>query len=326
VQGNSLSHLRIINRAARDLAGSSNYLEPAELIQNAAEGQLNFTLFALGVHDKKKEVIRYVYIQENETLLRECEISLEQKDSLTAVSANSRQTIIHNNTESLPRGRNETPCGISGESSRPESVIYLPVMSGSHLEGIISFQHNEKYAFKQSALFFLNELSPFISLALNRIADKNRIKPGSREDRHFANHDYLTGLPNKNLLDSFLNRAIPRAAREKKNMAIMFMDLDNFKLINNNAGHNTGDVILCTVAERLTESFRQSDFAARTGGDEFIMALESFTDIKDIQKIGKKIAENIRKPIRCGSNEYTVNCSMGISLYPPSTARQHRNL
>ena len=129
-------------------------------------------------------------------------------------------------------------------------------------------------------------------------------------------HDYLTSLPNRIMLMDRLNRAINLSKRDKREIAIMFIDIDNFKTINDSMGHDVGDIILKEVAVRLQNTIRESDTIARFGGDEFIILVENYQSIHDIIVIINNIKRTIKKPIVFEEREYNTTLSMGISVFP----------
>ena len=130
-----------------------------------------------------------------------------------------------------------------------------------------------------------------------------------------ANHDALTGLPNRNLLNDRLRRAIGSAKRNQNLMAIVFVDLDHFKLINDTLGHDVGDVVLKAIATRLTSCLRDADTAARPGGDEFLLILVDQESIESITVVILRLLEMIAQPIQINGRKLHVTCSIGISIY-----------
>lgn len=131
-----------------------------------------------------------------------------------------------------------------------------------------------------------------------------------------AYHDTLTQLPNRVLLYDRLNQAIARARRHQKKLAVMFLDLDRFKRINDTLGHSTGDQLLKAVAERLTGVMRTSDTVARQGGDEFIILLPEIEEIQDAVTVSEKIIETLKKPFFLEGHELFITTSIGISIFP----------
>ena len=133
---------------------------------------------------------------------------------------------------------------------------------------------------------------------------------------HQAHHDALTGLPNRTLFNDRLIHAIEEAKRKKSKFALLFIDLDHFKEINDSLGHAVGDEILKTVTQRLTEAIRDIDTVARLGGDEFTVILEDLTKIQDASAIATKILEVLCEAIIINEHTLYVSSSIGISIYP----------
>ncbi len=133
---------------------------------------------------------------------------------------------------------------------------------------------------------------------------------------HLANHDALTGLPNRRLLIDRLGQALALAHRENHQVAVLFMDLDRFKTINDSLGHMTGDALLQNVARRLSETLREGDTVSRLGGDEFVVVLPSLDQPKAAEKVALKLVDALAPPIDLGGQEFRVSASIGISLFP----------
>ncbi|TFW08128.1 EAL domain-containing protein [Oxalobacteraceae bacterium OM1] len=133
---------------------------------------------------------------------------------------------------------------------------------------------------------------------------------------HLAQHDYLTGLPNRLLLTDRLNQAIAYAERHGASLALLYLDLDNFKHINDSLGHATGDMLLKSVADRLVAQVRHSDTVSRQGGDEFVILVLEETQAEDAMSAAEKILRALAQPHHLGGHELHVTTSIGISLYP----------
>lgn len=131
-----------------------------------------------------------------------------------------------------------------------------------------------------------------------------------------AYYDALTGLPNRLLLRDRLQQALSQANRYKKLTAVLFLDLDYFKTINDSFGHLLGDLLLKAVAERLKECVREGDTVARLGGDEFVIVLVGIDHCEDALKVAQKIIPIISKPFHIDGNEILISTSIGMSLYP----------
>ncbi|WP_296653826.1 EAL domain-containing protein [Paraburkholderia sp.] len=134
--------------------------------------------------------------------------------------------------------------------------------------------------------------------------------------RYLATHDVLTGLPNRALFEERLERAIIHASHSKSQVAVMYLDLDRFKLVNDTLGHHAGDEVLKTVAARLAAGVRDSDTVARLGGDEFAFVLEEFNDVRDVGRIAKSLLNSVGQAIDLNGHDIFTTPSIGISIYP----------
>jgi diguanylate cyclase (GGDEF)-like protein/PAS domain S-box-containing protein len=134
--------------------------------------------------------------------------------------------------------------------------------------------------------------------------------------RHEANHDTLTNLPNRLLFMDILSIELAQAQRGKKRFAVLFLDLDRFKEINDTLGHDIGDILLMEVGERLRHSVRASDTVSRRGGDEFNILLTGIPHEDAVITIAKKVVESFNKPHVIRGHEFNMSTSLGISIYP----------
>lgn len=139
-----------------------------------------------------------------------------------------------------------------------------------------------------------------------------------------ANHDALTGLPSLRLCKDRLDHSLAEARRTRQMSAVMFLDLDGFKEINDEHGHEFGDLVLKVTADRIKAEIRETDTVARIGGDEFVIILSSLPDLQIVERIAASLIQQIAQPIHIEKAEVSVSVSIGISLYPENgtTAEQ----
>ena len=149
------------------------------------------------------------------------------------------------------------------------------------------------------------------------LTDITEQKRAEQELRYLANYDTLTSLPNRSLLSERLSRAIVRARREQGHVAVLFIDLDRFKDINDSLGHATGDRILRAAASRVQQTVGAQHTVARLSGDEFTVVLEDIESLQEAERIAEQIIDAFRTPLNFGERlEMSVSPSIGISLYP----------
>ena len=159
-------------------------------------------------------------------------------------------------------------------------------------------------------------LTQFVSV----FSDITELHVKDQHIRHQAFHDALTGLPNRLLLQDRLEHAIDIAYRESRPLAVMFIDLDRFKVINDSLGHDVGDSLLVEVTGRLKSCMRRSDTIARLGGDEFVVILTDFAGSSEVADVAEKIVASVLEPLDLKGHEIHVGASIGIAMYPQDGA------
>ncbi len=148
------------------------------------------------------------------------------------------------------------------------------------------------------------------------ILDVSERRAREEEIQYLAMHDALTGLPNRRLLEDRLDHSLVAARRNRQQVAVMLLDLDGFKSVNDRHGHEAGDRVLREVARRLRGVVREADTVARTGGDEFVILLESQRQEADVAGLAEKILAGLIEPMELGENRIQIGVSIGIALYP----------
>lgn len=148
------------------------------------------------------------------------------------------------------------------------------------------------------------------------VRDITERKKAEEEIKRLALHDALTGLPNRNMFNDRLERAIGRAKRLHRQVGLMFIDLDKFKPVNDNLGHDAGDFVLKGVAERLRAHLRTTDTIARVGGDEFVVILENLDDWHAAGGVAQKLIESLAEPFDWRGTPCDLGASIGIAVYP----------
>jgi len=147
-------------------------------------------------------------------------------------------------------------------------------------------------------------------------SDITELKESEERIRHLAYYDALTGLPNRRLLEDRLRVALAHAHRNRRQLALLFVDLDRFKRINDTLGHEVGDQLLVAIAQRLRDGVREDDTVARMGGDEFIVVLSDIENPEHAVQIARRLIDSLKTPVFVGGSELVVTTSIGISIYP----------
>jgi diguanylate cyclase (GGDEF)-like protein/PAS domain S-box-containing protein len=175
--------------------------------------------------------------------------------------------------------------------------------------GVQSFMHKIKFENKEAYVIFDIKISN-VQQAQKEILRQKEVLS------HQAHYDPLTKLPNRFLFYDRLSQAIIKAKRKGSKLAVLFIDLDHFKEINDTFGHDVGDTVLVEVAKRLQSCVRESDTVARLAGDEFLILIEDFDSKESIATIAQILINAMQVPIKYQDKELTITCSIGISIYP----------
>ncbi|MEA3193149.1 MAG: hypothetical protein QOD26_1482 [Betaproteobacteria bacterium] len=149
------------------------------------------------------------------------------------------------------------------------------------------------------------------------VADRTiELEEAKARAQHLADHDALTGLPNRRLLEDRLTQALAMSQRNREHTAVMFVDLDRFKTINDSLGHAVGDVLLKEVSQRLVNQLRTGDTICRIGGDEFVLVLPQIKRTSDVAQVAQKVIEQLSLPLMVEERELVVTPSIGIAVFP----------
>lgn len=196
----------------------------------------------------------------------------------------------------------------------------LPLYQNGVVIGAFILHANETNAFDYAARDLLGEMSREISFALDNFSRETARKQAEQEVERLAFYDPLTNLPNRRLLYDHLQQSLAISGRNLNHGAVLFIDIDNFKILNDTKGHNIGDLLLIEVAKRLQACLREVDTVARLSGDEFVVILNELSEVSlqaasQTEAIGNKILAAINQPYALKEYEYHCTASMGICLF-----------
>jgi diguanylate cyclase (GGDEF)-like protein len=192
-----------------------------------------------------------------------------------------------------------------------EDLVKVTLVGGVHEA---EWQANEKL---QREMWLHRQVVAVEGGVVAIVRDITERKMTEHRIRHIAHHDDLTGLPNRSLIRDRLDQAILHAQRRERSVAVAFIDLDGFKLINDGLGHNAGDELLKVVGKRMLQCIRREDTLGRFGGDEFVIILADQSDNPAmLAPILEKIRQAVHEPVLLDGQEVQVSCSMGVVMYP----------
>ena len=194
---------------------------------------------------------------------------------------------------------------------------------GNESVGVLLFLAGERDVFTGDLVELLAKLAENISFALDNFDRADEKTRADARIEYLASHDSLTNLPNREMFNQLLHFAIEAARRYQRRFAVLFIDLDRFKIINDSLGHEAGDALLAEIAARLRQNLRASDIVARLGGDEFVVILESTDERVDIEAIARALLSAVSQPVQLSGHECHTTASIGIAMFPTDGADVH---
>ncbi|HEY4986495.1 MAG TPA: EAL domain-containing protein, partial [Bradyrhizobium sp.] len=203
------------------------------------------------------------------------------------------------------------------EAGGTRSGAAFPLLRrGAESVGVVLFTANEKHVFSEDLVELLARLAENISFALDNFDRADEKAKADQRIEYLASHDSLTDLPNREMFNQLLHFTIEGARRLDRRFAVLFIDLDRFKIINDSLGHEAGDMLLVEIAGRLRQTLRSSDVVARLGGDEFVVILDTAGENGDVEDIARTLLFALSQPLQLSGHECHTTASIGIAMFP----------
>ncbi|MDO3385271.1 EAL domain-containing protein [Gilvimarinus sp. SDUM040013] len=257
---------------------------------------------------------------------------LQYSPALIAVKdLNGNVVMASDHYKQLAHVADEPLAGKSAYDIYPEELVEsLKVMEAAALDNSrpyeteLELQHKDgsmhTYLMVKFPLSDRNQEVFGVCTICTDVSDRKLAENALREQQsrlnYMAFHDSLTSLPNRSLFYDRINNGVARAQRSKHKLALMLLDVDRFKNINDSLGHDSGDLLLKAIATRLNEGVREMDTVARLGGDEFVVVLEGINDVEDVRFVANKLLAQLSRPMEISGHEISITASIGISVFP----------
>jgi diguanylate cyclase (GGDEF)-like protein len=230
---------------------------------------------------------------------------------MTGTAFRTRQTCIQNDFQT-----NSRSLYWRKEATDTASGCGLPLIKDGEVVGVLLFLSKEPGAFIPELVELLERLAKNIAFAMGNFDRAEAKRDADHRIQYLATHDGLTDLPNRGMFSQLLNRSIKSARRNSKKSAVLFIDLDRFKVINDSLGHAAGDALLVEVSQRLRRCVRESDFVARLGGDEFVIILDNIEERDHAGLVAGKVLRAISPVLSLAGHECRTTASIGIAVFP----------
>lgn len=196
------------------------------------------------------------------------------------------------------------------------SVAAVPLLRDQRSIGVILFHSGDPFAFDPETVQLLTRIAENVVFALDNFDREAERQQGEARIEYLATHDGLTGLPNRMMFSQLLHATLLPAQRYQRRFALLFIDLDRFKFINDTYGHDAGDTLLRELGVRFRHAVRASDVIARIGGDEFVLLVQEMNQPDQAVNVARKILAAATEPIVLAGQECRISASVGIALFP----------
>lgn len=262
-------------------------------------------------------------------------VSTDPNNRILYLNAAAEKIIGWTQKESLGRPINEVVCALDEATGEPVKCLTLIATetgerSEHPTEILLKHRDGQLIAAEEVAAPLWDSSGNFLG-AVTTFRDVSKVRALTVELGYLAAHDPLTGLPNRSLLTDRLTQKIAQAERHRDRLALLYLDLDLFKDVNDMLGHTAGDELLKQAAQRLENCVRKTDTVCRVGGDEFVILLSEFGALEYLNDLGEKITEQMRQPYTIGTDTVDISTSVGVSIFPedgrdPQTLVKHADI
>jgi diguanylate cyclase (GGDEF)-like protein len=284
--------------------------------------------FCLALKNEMQSTVEFMLILRDGRRMAPFSIPLDDENSYASWVVRNERSIKLNNVKREYKEYVKDHTDISGK--KIGSVLYCPLIMNGKIMGVMGLASAQENAYTDEDVRFISSLGTFIAVAIGNSRnhaellwlnkelknEKAALEKLTNEMTMIANHDSLTGLPNRLLLDELFSKTVLQARRHNRYFGVLFLDLDNFKPINDTYGHHIGDEALIEVSKRLKSALRSSDVIARIGGDEFIVIVEDLESSESAAIIAEKLIRSLSRPMNLSGNTCVLGASIGIAMYP----------
>lgn len=306
--------LSLITRMGQDITASLDLERLMQTVYGHINQLIDAAILGIAIYREADQKLEYRFFIENNQRIAPFEVEVTSETSFGAWVIRNGDEIVMNDVAA------EYDSFVSSTEAVPNkhaaSMVYLPLRVRSRIVGLLTVQSFNRFAYSDKNVDALRVLASFIAIAMDNSLILDQVRHANEQIKHMAHHDNLTELPNRRLLSEFLADYLPLAKRKSEGFAVLYIDLDDFKPINDDFGHGTGDEVLREVAGRLKSTLRESDTIARVGGDEFVAVIRDARSPESVEKTVRKVLSAVAKPIEVAGEQRKVSASIGISRFP----------
>jgi diguanylate cyclase (GGDEF)-like protein len=284
-----------------------------------------------GIYSPDSGEIEFPGLIESGVLQKASSVFLSDESSLAALCVREKRILYYATSDEARSALGDKPTITFGSVPvRSETILYLPLFRENDIVGVMTVQSARDHAYSDDIIEMLEAVALFTAIAVEnariliRLNESNQTISGEKEQVEkvalasswLAEHDSLTGLANRRFLERILDENIRLATLEDNSIVVFFVDLDDFKRVNDVYGHDAGDRVLVAVAVRLVSVFRDGDYVARVGGDEFVVVAPGVKDMTSIASMADKVVKSLNEPLSITEGPVSVSISVGVALFP----------
>src|SRR5450830_1483219 len=293
-------------------------------------GSIDLKSLGFGIYSPDSGVIEFHGLIDSGVLQKASSVFLSDESSLAALCVREKRVLYYATSDEARSALWEKPHVTFGSVPVTETILYLPLFRENDIVGVMTVQSARDHAYSDDIIEMLEAVASFTAIAVEnarimiRLNEMNQTICGEKEQVEkvalasswLAEHDSLTGLSNRRFLERVLDENIRLATLEDHSIAVFFADLDDFKKVNDVYGHDVGDRVLVAAAERLVSVFRDGDYVARVGGDEFVVAAPGVKDVVSIASMADKVVASFDEPLTITEGLISVSMSVGVARFP----------
>lgn len=324
----SNAKLQLMHRIGSELTSTLDLDEITQRLHDRLSDLMSVDVFGIAFLREESETLDFALLIEDGQRITPFTVPVSSTESFAGWVVRNRDEICLNDADRHDHRYVTERKPVTEKRCR--SMVFLPLEVEERIIGVLTLQSGRKHQYDAERMGILRLLSPYIAIALenarklqtieqlNRALEqeKHQLQRAYEQIAHMANHDTLTELPNRRLLAELVREHLALARRRSAVFGLLYIDLNNFKPVNDTFGHEAGDRVLVSIAERLRATVRESDTVSRIGGDEFVLVVHEVGCADDAKAIGEKVLAAIREPIEVDGQVCRIDASVGVSLYP----------
>ena len=318
----SRDRLSLLNDIAHQITMTLNFQEVGHRLFKILAKHMDVHFVSLLTLHEEKELLQFRFVIDSGHSISAADIPLSTPHSNSVKAITTQKPVVIDDASQLSALNT-----IGDDETAPRSMLFVPLVLDDEILGVFSMQSQQAHRFKGDEVQLMVAICKFISIAVSNILSHERVKHLNRilftekqaienaQERiaHMAYHDSLTTLPNRQALEEFVEQ---RIHDQNRPFNLVYIDLDGFKPVNDEHGHRVGDKVLIEVAKRINSALRSRDFAARVGGDEFVLIVDAFSNDADLQGFLSRLLDVIETPISLPPLSLQVSASIGSAQYP----------